>query len=119
MVAPRQVRLYLVKLSSSFLFHPPFLQSCIILGWQSIGHDQKPCVLWRTMAHFKSDPADVQPRKNELHCHDIIWGKQGTPEDRKNMQRMGKTQELRPNFRFVSIFGYSIIPMETWETILT
>ncbi|KAF2014149.1 amino acid transporter [Aaosphaeria arxii CBS 175.79] len=45
--------------------------------------------------------------------------KKGTPDDRKDMHRMGKTQELRRNFRFVSIFGYSMILMATWETGLT
>lgn len=45
--------------------------------------------------------------------------KKGTAEDQKDMQRMGKIQELRRNFRFVSIFGYSMILMATWETVLT
>lgn len=34
--------------------------------------------------------------------------KKGTPNDQKDMQRMGKPQELRRNFRFVSIYGYSM-----------
>ncbi|KAH7128601.1 amino acid/polyamine transporter I [Dendryphion nanum] len=45
--------------------------------------------------------------------------KRGTSDDQRDMQRMGKVQELRRNFRFVSIFGYSMILMATWETGLT
>jgi len=46
----------------------------------------------------------------------VISEKKGTPEDQKDMHRMGKMQEMRRNFRFVSIFGYSMILMATWET---
>ncbi|KAF2472816.1 amino acid transporter [Lindgomyces ingoldianus] len=49
----------------------------------------------------------------------VFQEKKGSPDDQKDMQRMGKTQELRRNFRFVSIFGYSMILMATWETVLT
>jgi hypothetical protein len=49
----------------------------------------------------------------------VVSAKKGTAEDQKDMQRMGKVQELRRNFRFVSIFGYSMILMATWETVLT
>lgn len=45
--------------------------------------------------------------------------KLGTANDQKDMYRMGKQQELRRNFRFVSIFGYSMVLMATWETVLT
>jgi choline transport protein len=45
--------------------------------------------------------------------------KRGTDGDQRDMYRMGKQQELRRNFRFVSIFGYSMVLMATWETILT
>ncbi|OCK81368.1 amino acid transporter [Lepidopterella palustris CBS 459.81] len=49
----------------------------------------------------------------------VITEKKGTPNDQKDMYRMGKMQEMRRNFRFVSIFGYSMILMATWETGLT
>ncbi|KAK9780448.1 putative Amino acid transporter [Seiridium cardinale] len=45
--------------------------------------------------------------------------KQGTTEDRVNMLRMGKIQELRRNFRFFSIFGFSMILMSSWEACLS
>ncbi|EXJ73243.1 uncharacterized protein A1O5_03003 [Cladophialophora psammophila CBS 110553] len=44
--------------------------------------------------------------------------KKGTADDQKDMFRMGKHQELRRNFRFVSIFGFSMILMASWETML-
>jgi hypothetical protein len=43
---------------------------------------------------------------------------QGTRADMLSMWRMGKTQELMRNFRFVSIFGFSMILMASWETML-
>lgn len=64
----------------------------------------------------------IQPRDSasaESQEDPIISEKKGTPDDQKDMQRMGKIQELRRNFRFVSIFGYSMILMATWETGLT
>jgi|TARA_R110002003_G_scaffold121_20_gene10807 hypothetical protein len=42
----------------------------------------------------------------------------GTSADRQAMWRMGKVQEMRRNFRFVSIFGFSMILMASWETML-
>jgi hypothetical protein len=42
----------------------------------------------------------------------------GTSADRHAMWRMGKVQEMRRNFRFVSIFGFSMILMASWETML-
>ncbi|KAF1850649.1 amino acid transporter [Cucurbitaria berberidis CBS 394.84] len=63
--------------------------------------------------------ADVQPRDSESQESPIVSEKKGTYDDQKDMHRMGKTQELRRNFRFVSIFGYSMILMASWETVLT
>ena len=70
------------------------------------------------MSDFKAE-ADVQLRDSESHEYAAVSEKKGTPDDQKDMHRMGKTQELRRNFRFVSIFGYSMILMATWETVLT
>lgn len=41
--------------------------------------------------------------------------KYGTVADRRDMERMGKTQKLRRNFGFFSIFGFSMILLSTWE----
>jgi choline transport protein len=51
--------------------------------------------------------------------HDGVSDRRGTTHDQQDMHRMGKQQELRRNFRFVSIFGYSMVLMATWETMLT
>ncbi|OCK79331.1 amino acid transporter [Lepidopterella palustris CBS 459.81] len=44
--------------------------------------------------------------------------KYGTAYDERDMQRMGKLQQLRRNFRFFSIFGYAVILGNTWEFAL-
>ncbi|RYP09854.1 hypothetical protein DL764_000988 [Monosporascus ibericus] len=56
------------------------------------------------IATFNNDPED--------------WKKRGTAADRHAMWRMGKVQEMRRTFRFVSIFGMSMILTATWETVL-
>lgn len=63
--------------------------------------------------------AVIQPCNIESQQDVVISKKKGTAGDQKDMYRMGKQQELRRNFRFMSIFGYSMILMATWETILT
>ena len=35
--------------------------------------------------------------------------KAGTKSDQQDMWRMGKAQEMRRNFRFVSIFGFTML----------
>ena len=44
--------------------------------------------------------------------------KAGTKSDQRDMWRMGKSQEMRRNFRFVSIFGFTMLVMCSWETML-
>lgn len=41
--------------------------------------------------------------------------KKGTVDDQRDMFRMGKSQQMKRNFRFVTIFGFSMILMATWE----
>lgn len=72
------------------------------------------------MADLKAEAATVaDPHDSESQQDVVISEKKGTAGDQKDMYRMGKQQELRRNFRFVSIFGYSMVLMATWETILT
>ena len=71
----------------------------------------------------------------EISNQNLSAGKKGTADDQRDMFRMGKAQELRVstfftsmressltfwqrNFRFVSIFGFSMILMASWETML-
>ena len=44
--------------------------------------------------------------------------KGGTRHDVYNMSRMGKRQELRRNFRFISIVGFVMVLQSTWESVL-
>ncbi len=44
--------------------------------------------------------------------------KLGTTMDQQNMDRLGKTQELRRNFKFLSVLGFTAVLMCTWEAIL-
>ncbi|ORY16828.1 amino acid/polyamine transporter I [Clohesyomyces aquaticus] len=74
------------------------------------------------MEDVKIAEAAAQPRDSvstESQNDPVISERKGSPDDQKDMERMGKVQELRRNFRFVSIFGYSMILMATWETVLT
>ncbi|CAA9964976.1 amino acid transporter [Pyrenophora teres f. maculata] len=72
------------------------------------------------MSDPKNEAAAVaQPLDSESQQDGIVSEKKGTAGDQKDMYRMGKQQELRRNFRFLSIFGYSMVLMATWETILT
>ena len=59
----------------------------------------------------------VQPYDSE--SQENVSEKKGTASDQRDMLRMGKQQELRRNFGLVSIFGYSMILMATWENTLT
>jgi choline transport protein len=44
--------------------------------------------------------------------------KAGTLEDREAMRRLGKEQLFKRNFNFVSILGFALILMATWEALL-
>ncbi|KAF2724727.1 amino acid transporter [Polychaeton citri CBS 116435] len=44
---------------------------------------------------------------------------QGTLADRKDMSQLGKVQELRRNFKFLSILGFGCTLIATWEVIAT
>ncbi|EXA29495.1 hypothetical protein FOVG_19027 [Fusarium oxysporum f. sp. pisi HDV247] len=68
----------------------------------------------------------IDDDKRPLDVHDAPIGindnveeKKGTAADRADMYRMGKTQEMTRNFRFLSIFGFSMILMASWEFSLS
>lgn len=42
----------------------------------------------------------------------------GTKEDALDMQRLGRTQELRRNFKSFSILGMAAVTMATWIAVL-
>lgn len=71
------------------------------------------------MSTASKEIGGVTLNDDDSQADSVLVEKRGTQDDQKDMHRMGKTQELRRNFRFVSIFGYSMILMATWETVLT
>lgn len=44
--------------------------------------------------------------------------KAGTAADRRDMARLGKTQEFKRNFSFIPIFGFAAVLMMTWASVL-
>ncbi|KAK8038972.1 amino acid transporter [Apiospora rasikravindrae] len=51
--------------------------------------------------------------------HDsLVSEKDGTSRDVHDMHRMGKKQLLRRNFRFFSIFSFTVVLLSTWEVVL-
>ena len=53
------------------------------------------------------------------HTHRLHQLQTGTVEDAADMHRLGKTQELRRNFRSISILGLSSVVMATWLAFLS
>lgn len=44
--------------------------------------------------------------------------KSGTAQDKKDMWRIGREQELNRTFNFLSILGFTAVLMCTWEAVL-
>jgi len=68
---------------------------------------------------------DKSPIVAGRHCeaafelqHVEVTKTTGTAADRAAMHRMGKVQEMRRNFKFVSVWAFSMILMSSWETML-
>lgn len=71
---------------------------------------------------------EMKPIGGETHVKPVQDGdfddnqeeteKGATAIDRKDMYRLNKAQELRRNFRFLSIVGYSVILGDTWVLAL-
>jgi choline transport protein len=60
---------------------------------------------------------------SDSHCYEegesnFMAGKGATSEDTRDMIRMGKTQETRRTFRSVTILGFCMVILSTWEAIL-
>ena len=49
--------------------------------------------------------------------HDSLRGH--TRQDRADMERMGKVQELRRNYRPLSALAFTVILQGTWEVLMT
>ncbi|KAJ9632791.1 hypothetical protein H2204_007666 [Knufia peltigerae] len=55
---------------------------------------------------------------DEANDEVVLGQKTGTLADKKAMARLGKEQVFKRNFGFVSIFGFALIIMGTWEGII-
>lgn len=56
---------------------------------------------------------------NDLDTLDNVVKRGFTANDQRDMQRMGKKQEFRRNFRFLTTVGFTCCVMGTWEILLT
>lgn len=75
----------------------------------------------------EKSPADIHIHRavddgdftSATHGHDEPPDNKGnTPHDSSDMHRMGKRQQLRRDFRFVSIVGFVMLLQSTWESVL-
>lgn len=48
----------------------------------------------------------------------LVSAKDGTSADVHDMQRMGKQQQTQRNFRHITILGFCMVILSTWEAIL-
>lgn len=48
----------------------------------------------------------------------LVSEKEGTSADVQDMARMGKRQETRRNFRHITILGFTMVVLSSWEAIL-
>ncbi|KAI4658087.1 uncharacterized protein J4E79_007068 [Alternaria viburni] len=58
------------------------------------------------------------PNSIELANQTAVGEKYGTHSDESDMDRMGKLQELRRQFKFLTIFGFAVLLGSTWEYAL-
>ena len=63
---------------------------------------------------YEMKPVGGQPQIEELNEGPGPERMGGTVDDKKDMYRLNKVQELQRNFRFLSIFGYSLILGNGW-----
>ena len=56
---------------------------------------------------------------NDLDALDHVVKQGFTANDQTDMRRMGKKQEFRRNFRFLTTIGFTCCVMGTWEILMT
>jgi choline transport protein len=65
-------------------------------------------------SHVDNEPQYYE----EGEAHVMAANKGATTDDTRDMLRMGKTQETRRNFRSITILGFCMVILSTWEAIL-
>lgn len=69
------------------------------------------------MENIKSeDPRLIFQSEEQFGAETV---KNSTNDDALDMLRLGKTQELRRNFKSISILGMTAVTMGTWSAMLT
>ena len=86
---------------------PPFKQSSF--GPSEQAYEMKPFAGDTTVS-----TTNCVGEVTETVEEDASEGKGATATDQQDMHRLGKKQELRRNFRFLSIFGYSLLLGNGW-----
>ncbi|KAA8617821.1 Amino acid permease 2 [Pyrenophora tritici-repentis] len=81
-------------------------------GSQPLGTmDKQTALESRTHAARFDDEDESQDYHDSLRGH--------TRADRADMERMGKVQELKRNYRPLSALAFTVILQGTWEVLLT
>jgi len=72
------------------------------------------------MADAKVEPqVDCESHPSENGDDNVLVSKkEGTAADVRDMHRMGKRQETRRNFRHLTILGFTMVILSTWEAQL-
>lgn len=74
-----------------------------------------------TMVHIKEAGSYVDSNPVYLAAgepNSMSPAKDGTSADVHDMMRMGKQQQTRRNFRHITILGFCMVILSTWEAIL-
>jgi len=66
------------------------------------------------MTNIDSDPS----LSERGEPNDMVSEKEGTSADAHDMARMGRRQETRRNFRLITILGFTMVALSSWEAIL-
>jgi choline transport protein len=69
------------------------------------------------MEFGKDSRAQVDDEVEGEDYHDSLRGH--TRQDRADMLRMGKVQELKRNYRPLSALAFTVILQGTWEVLMT
>ncbi|KAI9734267.1 MAG: hypothetical protein M1834_002371 [Cirrosporium novae-zelandiae] len=65
----------------------------------------------------KNPSDEIHKEEDPENYHDYLYS--STKNDKKEMDRMGKAQLLRRNFRYFSAMSFTVILQGTWEVLLT
>lgn len=73
------------------------------------------------METLKSENGWPEPQLDVRQVVDVTEGdideKLGTEHDQRGMIRMGKKQELRREFQFISVWGFAVLLGLSWEYV--